>query len=315
MNINHIDLNLFVVLDAIYTEGSLTRAAQRLHLSQPAVSHALGRLRRMLNDPLFVRQGGTMIPTACTRNMIAPVRTALAGLASTIDREQPFEPAISERQLTLGLRDIFEAMILPPLQSVLAEQAPRMQMISVRTNRAEIEAELIQGKLDLALDIAMPVGSDIAQQALARERMVVVARRDHPRIGETLDLTAYLAEQHILVSTRRQGGGMEDFALQRLGHTRAIRLRCQHYFAACRVVSQSDLLLTMPEQYARLVSASLNTECHALPFDSPEMAIYLYWHASAENDPANRWLREQLMQQFDSAQPFPSRNAITELNP
>ena len=110
MNINRIDLNLFIVLDAIYTEGSLTRAAQRLHLSQPAISHALGRLRKMLDDPLFVRQGGTMIPTALTRNLITPVRSALATLTSSINLNQPFEPAISERQLTIGLRDVLEAM-------------------------------------------------------------------------------------------------------------------------------------------------------------------------------------------------------------
>ena len=111
------------------------------------------------------------------------------------------------------------------------------ELISVRTSRSDIEAELIQGKLDLALDVAMPVGSDIRQQSLVRERMVVVARRTHPAIKQRLDLHTYLAAQHILVSSRRQGGGAEDFALQRLGHTRAIRLRCQHYFAACRVVS------------------------------------------------------------------------------
>ena len=301
MNINQIDLNLFVVLDAIYTEASLTRAAQRLHLSQPAVSHALGRLRRLLDDPLFIRQGGAMMPTPLARNLIAQVREALATLAGSIDLNQPFEPAVSQRQLTLGLRDVFEAMILPPLQTVLSTDAPHMQMISVRTSRSDIEAELIQGKLDLALDVAMPVGSDIRQQSLVRERMVVVARRAHPAIKQRLDLRTYLAAQHILVSSRRQGGGAEDFALQRLGHTRAIRLRCQHYFAACRVVSQSDLLLTMPEQYARLVSANLGTQCHELPFDAPLMEVCLYWHASAEHDQANRWLREQLATQFTAS--------------
>ena len=130
---------------------------------------------------------------------------------------------------------------------------------------------------------------------------MVVARRAHPSIKKKLDLKTYLAAQHILVSSRRQGGGVEDFALQRLGHTRQIRLRCQHYFAACRVVSQSDLLLTMPEQYARLVSENLGTQCHELPFDTPRMDICLYWHASAEHDQANRWLREQLMAQFKPA--------------
>ena len=301
MNINRIDLNLFIVLDAIYTEGSLTRAAQRLHLSQPAISHALGRLRKMLDDPLFVRQGGTMIPTALTRNLITPVRSALATLTSSINLNQPFEPTISERQLTIGLRDVLEAMILPPLQTVLSTHAPNMQLVSVRTDRSEIEAELIQGKLDMALDITMPVGADIRQQPLSFERMMVVARRAHPSIKKKLDLKTYLAAQHILVSSRRQGGGVEDFALQRLGHTRQIRLRCQHYFAACRVVSQSDLLLTMPEQYARLVSENLGTQCHELPFDTPRMDICLYWHASAEHDQANRWLREQLMAQFKPA--------------
>jgi len=302
MNISRLDLNLFVVLDAIYSEGNITRASRLLNLSQPAISHALARLRQMFNDPLFVRQGTSMSPTPLTRGIIAQVRQGLQLFESSLQTQQTFEPGNTHRLFHLGLRDVFEATALPPLLARIREQAPGITIASVRVDRRDVESELASGSLDLALDVTMPVGVAIRQQRISRDRMIVLSRQDHPAIGEKsaapLDLETYLQQTHVLVSSRRKGMGLEDFELNREGRQRQIGLRCQHYFAACRVVSETNLLLTMPEQYALIANAQFKNRIDAFPLPTQPLDAHLYWHASADNDPANAWLRQQLVGLF-----------------
>lgn len=298
MHISRIDLNLFVVFDTIYTEGTLTRAAHKLSLSQPAISHALARLRELLNDPLFTRQGMGMVPTPLARNLIGPVRQALQTLEISLHEQASFDPLSTQRTFILGLRDVLEATALPPLLAHLQQNAPHIDIASVRVDRNEIEAELAAGTLDLVVDIPMPMGHDIRQKRLSRDRLVVVVNADHPLIRDELDLDTYLEQPHVLVSSRRKGPGLEDFELNRQGLRRRIALRCQHYFAASRVVSQTDYLLTMPEQYARVANQQFNNRLFEFPLNVPRLDVHLYWHANVESDPANRWLREQLSTLF-----------------
>ena len=298
MHISRVDLNLFVVLDAIYSEGNITRASRKLNLTQPAISHALARLRQLFNDPLFVRQGAAMSPTPFTRNIIAQVRQALSLFESSMAGQVEFDPGNSHRLFHLGLRDVFEATALPPLLARLRQLAPQIEIASVRIDRRDIESELASGNLDLALDIPVPVGDQIRQQRVSRDRLIVLARAGHPAINGGLDLPTYLAQAHVLVSSRRKGMGLEDFELNREGYRRSIGLRCQHYFAACRVVSETDLLLTMPEQYARIANAQFGNVIHDFPAQTQPLAAHLYWHASADDNPANRWLRQQLSSLF-----------------
>ncbi len=293
MHISRIDLNLFVVLDAIYREGNITRASQALKLSQPALSHALGRLRELLKDPLFVRQGSAMVPTPLVRNLIGPTRQALQTLELNVRQSQRFDPTQTRRAFHLGLRDVFEVTILPALVRVIQDQAPGIDLTSVRTDRRTIEADLAAGSLDLALDIPLPTGDAIRQTRVLRDRLIVMARTDHPAIRDELTLADYLGQTHVLVSSRRQGQGLEDFELNREGYRRRIGLRCQHYFAACRVVSQTDWLLTMPERYARIANAQFGNRIYPFPLPTQPLDVHLYWHANVDYDPANRWLREQ----------------------
>ncbi len=293
MHISRIDLNLFVVLDAIYREGNITRASQALKLSQPALSHALGRLRELLKDPLFVRQGSAMVPTPLTRNLIGPVREALQTLELSARQSQPFDPRQTQRRFHLGLRDVFEATILPALVQTIQNEAPGIELCSVRTDRRALEADLAAGALDLALDIPLPVGDAIRQTRVFRDRLIVMGWADHPVLRDELTLAGYLSQTHILVSSRRQGWGLEDFELNREGYRRRIGLRCQHYFAACRVVSQTDWLLTMPEQYARIANAQFGNRIFPFPLPTQPLDVHLYWHANVDYDPANQWLRGQ----------------------
>jgi DNA-binding transcriptional LysR family regulator len=295
MHLARIDLNLFVVFDAIYTEGSVTRASRKLNLTQPAISHALGRLRLLFNDPLFERQGHAMVSTPLARNLIEPVRRALRGFEVTLSGLEQFDPATSDKQFTLAVRDVLEATILPPLTARMRKDAPQVGLAAVKVERREIEGELAAGSLDIAIDVLLSLSNDIRHQQLLADKTVVVVRKNHPRIKGKLDLQAYLAEDHILASSRRHGPGLEDFELSRLGLQRRVLLRCQHYYAACRVVSQTDLLLTMPERYARAANQHLDNRILPFPAEMPAFDVYLYWHANVDGDPANRWLREQLI--------------------
>lgn len=294
MQLARIDLNLFVVFDAIYTEGSITAAARQLNLTQPAVSHALGRLRTLFDDPLFERRGQGMAPTPLARSLAGEVRTALQSFARTLQDTPHFEPGATVRRFTIGMRDALESTLLPPLMSRVAAVAPQVDIAAVRFDRREMESELLAGTLDTAIDILLPVSPAIHHAPFMADPMVVLARKDHPLIRKELTLDRYLAAEHVHVSSRRRGAGLEDQALHRMGLTRRVRLRCQHYAAACRVVSCTDLLATLPLRYARIANEAYGNRLLSLPFKVPTLELHLYWHAGGENDGANRWLREQL---------------------
>jgi DNA-binding transcriptional LysR family regulator len=309
VHLSQVDLNLFVVLEAIYREGNITRAGQQLNLTQPAISHALKRLRDLLQDPLFVRQGAHMMPTPFTRNIIEPVRQALQILEANLGQSHNFIPEHTRRSFHLSLWEYLEALILPPLLSHLSHASPGMSITTSRVKRRDLETELASGSVDLAIEIPMTISDRIRQKWLLNEPFVVIARQGHPAIEDTLDLDTYLSQRHIQVSSRRQGPSLIDIELSRRGLRRQVFLRTQHNFTACMVVSKTDMLLTLPERHARLLNAglqntgslntgSLNTgslnQVHPFPLHAPRLEAHLYWHESVENDPANRWLREQI---------------------
>ncbi|NGZ85890.1 LysR family transcriptional regulator [Duganella aceris] len=294
MHISKVDLNLFIVFEAIYAEGSITRASLKMNLTQPAISHALNRLRQLFDDPLFERQGHVMVPTPLARSIIDPVRQSLRGFEVTLNGVERFEAAGSERSFSLALRDVLEASVLPPLMARVAREAPLVGLNTLQVGRRELESELAAGTLDAAIDILLPLSNDIRRTLLATDQTVVLVRRDHPAVRGTLDLDGYLTLEHIQTSSRRRGPGLEDFELSRLGLQRRIRLRCQHYFAACRVVSQTDLALTMPERLARVVNQQFGNQILGVPLQMPSLDIYLYWHANVDADPASLWLRGQI---------------------
>jgi len=297
MHMSSLDLNLFVVFDAIFSEGNVTRAARALNLTQPAVSHALARLRGVFADPLFTRQGNAMMPTPLARSLIGPVRQALKSLAASVQQARAFDPAQSSRLFHIGLRDVLEARILPGLMARVHALAPQVDIASVRADRRELETELAGGGLDLAVDVLLQLPKEVRRRQLLRDTQVVVARQDHPKIGPGgLDLDTYLGLDHILVSSRPKGLAIEDMALARLDRYRHVALRCQQYYAACRVVSETDLVLTMPEAYAGTANQDLPTRILPLPLDMPSLDVYLYWHENVDADPANIWIRTLLME-------------------
>lgn len=293
MALNRLDLNLLHVFDTIYREGSLTRAAKALHLTQPAISHSLARLRDHFNDPLFTRQGNQMVPTPLARRFLESMRPGLNQIQSAVNQFHAFDPASQRKTYALGLRDVLESTFLPQLIAKLAPY-PDMEVQSQRVARRDMETQLAAGKLDFAIDVLLPVSNQTSHELLRQDRLVVLTRKGHPVISRGLDMASYLEARHILVSSRAEGPGIEDFELSRHGAQRNIRLRCQHYYAACRVVESSDLLLTMPETYARIIAQNTDIEVLAPPVEMPSIDVHLYWHKAYEQEPALVWFRDLL---------------------
>ncbi|MCL1479465.1 MULTISPECIES: LysR family transcriptional regulator [unclassified Marinobacter] len=305
MAANRPDLNLLQVFDTIYREGSLTRAAKTLHLTQPALSHSLARLRAWFNDPLFSRQGNRMVPTPLATRFVETMRPGLNQIHSAVAQFHSFDPTHQRKTFSLALRDILESTFLPQLMAQLAPY-PDLDIVSQRVARREMESQLAAGKLDFAIDVLLPVSEHTGHQWLHQDPLVVLARKDHPWVtmaptGTSDELSteryleAYLQAQHVLVSSRATGSGVEDFELSRLGLQRDIRLRCQHYFAACRVVANTELLLTMPASYARLLASHHDLAVMPTPAPLPPVNVHLYWHKAYEQEPALVWFRHKLI--------------------
>lgn len=294
MNLSRIDLNLFTVFDAIYREGGITAASKRLHLSQPAVSHALGRLRELLDDPLFERHGNEMVPTPLARTLAVTIGSSLGNLEQMLHRAGRFDPANSQRVFAIAVRESQESTFLPALLTKLATTAPHIDVAAVRIERRDLEDDLQSGDIDFALDVALPLSADVRRELIGAAPLVVLARAHHPVVQGSLDLDTYLAQEHVLVTGRRRGRGYEDAALAKLGLTRRIRLRCQQHAAANEIVRRTDLLATMSRRQAELV----NEDHQMLPFptDIAPLDSYLYWHARAEDDPASRWFKTMLLE-------------------
>jgi DNA-binding transcriptional LysR family regulator len=294
VHLSQVDLNLFVVLEAIYREGNITRAGQQLNLTQPAISHALKRLRDLFHDPLFVRRGTHMVPTPFTRNMIEEVRRALQILETNLSQGRNFVPENTRRNFHMSMWEYAEALILPSLLCRLTLAAPGMSITTSRVKRRDLETELASGSVDLAIDIPMTMSDRIRNRWLLSEPFVVLARHGHPAIMDRLDLDTYLGQRHIQVSSRRHGPSLIDIELSRRGLHRQVFLRSQHNLTACMVVSKTDMLLTLPERHALLLNAGFRNQVHPFPLSEPRLEAHLYWHESVENDPANRWLREEI---------------------
>jgi DNA-binding transcriptional LysR family regulator len=297
MSASRIDLNLFRVMDAVFEHGGISGAARHLHLSQPAVSHALARLRRQWGDPLFVRQGNLMVPTELTRRVIGEVQAHLRGLQSLMDEADTFDPQTLDMTLKLGMRDVLEAITLPPLVSSLSQVAPRVKLASVRVPRDELERALTQGEVDLLIDRQRRVAGRIKGVHLADETLAVLMRKGHPLTRKRLDLATYFRHQHVMVTMQPDQPDPLQAVWAALGQgERDVILRCQHYFAAANVVAHSDALLTLPRTYAKELTAALPLALRELPAAMPPLGIWMYWHAERDTDPVHRWLRDSVAQ-------------------
>jgi DNA-binding transcriptional LysR family regulator len=303
MNFRTLDLNLLRVFDVVMTERSVTRAAERLAMTQPAVSNALRRLREATREELFTPSSTGVTPTRQAEALWPSVRAALGGLREVFE-PQGFDPKQDARSFTLAMADATAAVIVPALVRALdvaqAKVDLRFTPLATRDPRALLE----RGDADLALGffpelpamLAAEAGSSSMQlEPLWGCEYVCVMRRDHPLAAQsTLTLDAFCAAQHLRVSFAGRPRGFVDAALQRLGRKRRVMITVNQFHSAACVVRQSDLLTVLPRSFVPATGFASELSCRTLPIELPGIDVALLWHRRHEHDAAQRWLRDTL---------------------
>ncbi|GGI71346.1 LysR family transcriptional regulator [Shewanella gelidii] len=289
-----IDLNLFLVLATVYQEGSITAAAHRLHLTQPAISHALSRLRKKYDDPLFIRQGRKMIPSALCQQMLPDVVAALQLLNGTFTLPAEFDMTKQQRTVKMGMRDILETTFFPQLVTDLQTNTPNIAINSFQVNTQDFDQALMQQDVDMIIDVLTPTQQEIRSQLICNEGFSLVCRTNHPILND-LSLTSYASATHALAAQKGAKVNIVDMALAQHQISRNIALQCEHYIAAVSVITRCDMIMTLPNTYAHFLQGKFPIAIAPLPFEVPPLPIHLYWHQRAELDPINNWLREKII--------------------
>ena len=296
MNFRRVDLNLLTVFDAIYSEGNLTRAAQRIGMSQPAMSNALARLRHLVGDELFARDGRGIKATARAVAIAPLVREALSLVAVALEPGSRFDPTQHRRFSVAGF-DYFEVIILPGLKRRIDVRAPSIDLRSATGTSAEFAKSLRYGDIDLIIDYVPLTDPEYQVEALYSEQLVAMARRGlAERIGP-LDVDTFVAQRFLFREDRPDEPKPEvDQILAEMGKSRDIALSVTNWLALPVLLAESDLLCTCPRHIAHLYAEKFDLTVMPLPFVLRSLPVYMIWHRSQDRNPAHRWLRAQVKQ-------------------
>ena len=294
--IQQLDLNLLKVFKTLYAEQNMTRAADLLHLTPSAVSHSVKRLRYALDDELFVRSQNKMVPTPACQRMAPAIIDNLTRLQQALLLWGDFDPLTSDYHFHIGMHDAFEPSVIPQLAKLLARKAPNTGFSSIKLDRANIDRELGSGKMDLAIDVAVPVKAPVKRFDFYDSNFMVLMRKDHPYLSEPTQEN-YLEAEHITVSNRPNGMTAEDSLFKEKGVERISHIRCQNYFAAVEVVRHSDHLLTAPKLLAHWLQ-NQGLASAPVPFNLKPFPTSVYWHEHTQNDAAQSWLRQLIIDEI-----------------
>lgn len=289
------DLNLLVVFEAVAAAGSVTAAAARLGLSQPAVSHALNRLRATVGDPLFTKHGRSLVLTPCAQAMQEPTATMLR-LATTLLVPQTFRPEADKSTLRIAASDYATLTLVPRCARLLLAEAPFLRLEIVAPGRDTLQ-DLASGALDISFWGTGAPDGPYHYLPLFREQYVGVARKDHPIFGgdgaAQVGIEAYLAFPHAVVSMRDPGANQIEQALQRLGRSRRIGLASHSFAGNIASLKDSDYLANLPLRLCQ-ANGEQGLRMFRLPFDVPSYAYGLVWHHRTHLSPKHVWIRELL---------------------
>ena len=299
MKIKDTDLNLFIAFDVIYTEKNLTKSGQVLGITQPAVSNALARLRDLFNDELFIRTSRGMIPTPVANQLIGDIRNALSLIQNTISVSEKFDPSTAEMTFKISIGDTSEYRLLPLLIKELAEIAPKVKVETYLTPRKDAPRELASGAIDFSIDPPLQSDQHLKHEKIYQEDYVMIVREDHPILErEKITIEDYLDLSHIHITNRKTGMGHVDMTLYKLGLTRDIYLRAQHFLVAPYIVEQSDMAITTTKGFA----VDRNLAWRELPFDIDPLVLHLYWHENNDNESSSKWMRELMLKTYGKLQ-------------
>lgn len=291
-----IDLNLVLALDALLAERHVTRAAKRLGITQPAASHALGRLRELFDDPLLVRAaGGRMAPTPRADQLAPQVHKLLVELAGVL-RVASFDPATARRTFRICANDYTALVLLPRLAARIARVAPGIDLW-VHAFAGWPDAELAAGGIDAVIGPPRGAGGPAGryEHVLFDDTFTCLVRAAHPLAGARLTLARYCAAQHLLISPRGTPGSLVDDALAKLGKSRRVAMAVPHFLVVPYIIVASDLVATLPSRIASRFTETLDVVARPPPVDIPRFTLALAWHERNHHDAPHRWFREQLL--------------------
>jgi DNA-binding transcriptional LysR family regulator len=302
VNLRDIDLNLLVVFQQLFLERRVSAVAESLGLTQPAVSNALSRLRRMTGDDLFLRTGRGMTPTPYAVQLAEPIAEALAKIRDTLDRKLEFDPASSSRKFTIAMTDIGEIHFLPRLMSRLAALAPGITVSTVRNSGAMLSAEMEAGGVDLAIGLLPQLKAGYFQRRLFRQRYVCMFRSGHALDRKAMSIEDFEGAQHIAVIAGGTGHAIVDETIARRGIRRNIVLTVPHFVALGHILASTDMIATVPERYAGESIGPFGLRYLPHPVPLPEFGVNLFWHARFNREPGSQWLRRVVMELFSEQQ-------------
>lgn len=301
-----VDLNLLRVFDAMMLELNTTRAGERVGLSQPAVSSAIGRLRHITGDVLFVREGNRMVPTTRARQLSEPVRTALQQIETALSVTACFEPATAINVFRILGSDYFSMLLMPPLARAVREVAPKVTLQMLDRPSASVVPLLADGVVDLAVDSRIETPDWVSSRVLYESFMTTVARADDPLLTEAklqpggrIPPEIFCKLPQVLMSMDGARRGTIDETLEAQGLRRQVSLTVPHFHAVALAVAEAGLIGSLPVHFARQIAPRLGLAIYLPPFEPPRLDVMLYWHRRHENDPAQDWLRQQIVRALD----------------
>ncbi len=287
-------LALVPVFDAIFSEGSLSRAAERLGVTQSAVSQALARLRKLTSDELFISTGRGVRPTQRALEMASYVQLALNQVNAAF-ASRDVDMSKLERTLVIDIGGGYDTLVLPRLIEELSKQAPGLRLVVSNDRGGDLLNELKYGETHLAFDFQATSTENVRCELLARDAVVVLSRLDHPALKKGLTKNLYLDLPHAsLVWARSPAASAVSVELARLGHNPSVVVSVPTFVALGGIVASSNLLATAPGIVARLLVGWHRIEQHPMPFRFPQLALYQLWHARYDDDAAHRWLRSTI---------------------
>lgn len=295
MDIRAVDLNLLKAFDALHAERAVTRAASRIGLSQPAMSHALSRLRGLFGDELFVRTQSGMEPTARAREIAPLIGAAIEQIEAALNLGAGFDPATSHASFTAGMGEYAEVALVGRLAETFSHAAPRATLRLLSLHGADAAERLERGGIDVAVAHLRAMPPTIETTLLFRDPFVVVARKGHPIIAAPLTVEAYAAQDHVLVSPRGDTSGALDRLLVDYGQRRRVALLVATYLAVPAALAGSNLIATVPSRVAGLIAAHAAITTLPLPVDF-SATVSMAWHRRAASEPAQAWFRGLLQE-------------------
>jgi len=303
MDVSGFDLNLLRVLVAIRQERSVSVAAERLDLSQPAISLALRRLRTLLGDPLFVRTKAGMMPTPHCAEIAAAAERALSIVSSDVLKVPVFNPSQSRREFRFGMNDVGEMVLLPQIITHLAASAPHCDIRCASLNAQQLLGALESGEVDLAIGWFPDLDkAGFFAQKLFTRSFVCLARADHPAIhGERIGMKTFLELSHIVVESQGRSSELFEAVLKKEGLKRRVQLSLPHFMSVPVIIAQTDLIVTVPAPVAHYFHRFDNLRVFQPPVNVRSYAIKQYWHERYQADPAVRWIRQQTAELFSGA--------------